>query len=232
MPLCDGAVRVVRFSGPSYSPSMLVYRRLPWLVLYAVAMAYVEAAVVVYLRAISYPQGFAFPLSPMPPDMAGIEIGREAATLVMLLGVAMLAGTRRRERVLAFFVSFGVWDLFYYVWLWVFLRWPPSLLTWDILFLIPVPWIAPVLAPVIVSLGLVGGGVALLRREGTARAAQFSGEVIILALAGAGLVLASFTFDFEVVVRQLPPPSFRWGLFSLGTGLTVAGLALSARGGR
>jgi hypothetical protein len=208
---------------------MLVYRRLPWLLVYAVAMAYVEAAVVVYLRAIYYPQGFAFPLAPMPPGMAGIEIGREGATLLMLLGVAMLAGAERRERVLAFCVGFGVWDLFYYVWLRLLLGWPPSLLTWDILFLIPVPWIGPVLAPVIVSLGLVAGGVVLLRREGTARAPELSGRVVLLALVGALLVLASFTLDFEVVVRQLPPPSFRWGLFGVGIGLALAGFVLSVR---
>ncbi len=211
---------------------MLVYRRLPWLILYAVAMAYVETAVVVYLRAIYYPRGFAFPLAPMPPPMAGIEIGREAATLLMLLGVAILSGTERRERVLAFFVSFGIWDLFYYVWLWLLLGWPTSLLTWDILFLIPVPWIGPVLAPVIVSLIFVAGGVALLRREGTARAARFSAGVIFLALAGALSIIGSFTLDFEVVVRQLAPPSFRWGLFGAGIALGVAAVLLSVRGGR
>jgi hypothetical protein len=208
---------------------MLVYRRLPWLLLYAAAMAYVESAVVVYLRALYYPRGFTFPLAPMPPGMAAIEIGREAATLLMLLGVAMLAGAQRRERMLAFFVSFGVWDVFYYAWLWVFLGWPPSLLTWDILFLIPVPWIGPVLAPVIVSLGLVAGGVALLRWEGTAHAAEFSRDVMLLMLAGAVLILLSFTLDFEVAVRQLPPPAFHWGLFCVGTALASAGFLLSLR---
>src|SRR5262245_56965433 len=77
---------------------MRMRRALPWVITYAAAMAYVEAAVVVYLRAIYYPDGFAFPLAPMPPGMAAIEIGREAATLVMLLGVAMLAGSERRDR--------------------------------------------------------------------------------------------------------------------------------------
>jgi hypothetical protein len=67
-------------------------RRVAWLVVYAVAMAYLEAAVVVYLRDLYYPQGFSFPLAPMPVVMAAVEIGREAATLVMLLGVSMLAG--------------------------------------------------------------------------------------------------------------------------------------------
>ena len=92
---------------------MRAQRLLAWLVTYAIAMAYVESAVVVYLRALYYPQGFAFPLAPLPPDMVAIEIGREAATLVMLLGVAMLAGRERWERFPVFCVSFGVWDLFW-----------------------------------------------------------------------------------------------------------------------
>ena len=74
-------------------------------------MAYVESAVVVYLRAIYYPQGFSFPLVLMPPGMVVIEIGREAATLVMLLGVAMLAGTERWDRIGLFCIAFGVWDI-------------------------------------------------------------------------------------------------------------------------
>src|SRR6266511_3308216 len=130
---------------------MRAWRLLPWLIIYAVAMAYVESAVVVYLRALYFPQGFAFPLVPLPPDMLAIEIGREVATLVVLLGVAMLAGPERWDRLLVLGVIFGVWDLFYYVWLWVLLRWPPSPLTWDVLFLIPVPWTGPVLAPAVVS---------------------------------------------------------------------------------
>jgi len=129
-------------------------RHLTWLTTYAVAMAYVESAAVVYLRGIYYPHGFEFPLTPMSPSMAAIEIGREAAPIVMLLGVAALAGEDRWERFLAFCFSFGVWDLFYYGWLWTFIRWPPSLFTWDVLFLIPVPWAGPVLAPVLISVAL------------------------------------------------------------------------------
>jgi len=142
-----------------------VTRRIIWLITFAVAMAYVESAVVVYLRSIYYPQGFAFPLVLMPSGMVAIEIGREAATLVMLLGVAVLAGTDRWDRIAAFCVAFGVWDIAYYIWLWVFLRWPPSPFTWDVLFLIPVPWIGPVMAPVIVSMVLIVGGLLLLRRR-------------------------------------------------------------------
>ena len=193
-------------------------------------MAYVEAAVVVYLRATYYPHGFAFPLTLMPGGTTAIEIGREAATLVMLLGVAMLAGTERWERVLAFCVSFGVWDLAYYAWLWLLLGWPPSLLTWDVLFLIPVPWIGPVLAPVVVSTVLVSGGLLLLRRRARSEPIRFPAALRMLVLIGGLLVLASFMLDFRVVLQQMEPPAFRWGLFGTGIALWLAALALVLRG--
>src|SRR5215203_4142390 len=104
------------------------------------------------------------PAAPHAPGHGRSRDSREVATLVMLLGVAMLAGTERWDRFLAFCVTFGVWYLFYYVWLWLLLGWPPSLLTWDVLFLIPVPWIGPVLAPAVVSSALVIGGLLLLRK--------------------------------------------------------------------
>jgi hypothetical protein len=208
---------------------MRARRLLPWLITYAVAMAYLESAVVVYLRALHYPQGFAFPLAPLPPDMVAIEIGREAATLVMLLGVAMLAGRQPWERFLAFCVSFGVWDLFYYVWLWLLLGWPPSLFTWDVLFLIPVPWTGPVVAPVVVSVLLVVGGLLLWRKGARGEPVRFPIPVRILALAGALLVLASFVLDFRVVLRQVQPPTFRWGLFGTGVSLGVVALMLAVR---
>jgi hypothetical protein len=200
-------------------------------------MAYVESAVVVYLRTIYYPHGFGFPLVLLPPGMVAIEMGREVATLVMLLGVAMLAGADRWDRILVFCVGFGVWDLAYYMWLWVFLRWPPSLFTWDVLFLIPVPWIGPVIAPVVVSVVLVGGALLLMRRRAGGQAGgRAGGEPIsfplslrMLALAGGALVLASFMLDFQVVVRQMEPPPFRWGLFETGVALAVAALVLALR---
>jgi hypothetical protein len=214
-----------------------VSRRIIWLITFAVAMAYVESAVVVYLRTIYYPQGFAFPLVLMPSGMVAIEIGREAATLVMLLGVAMLAGADRWDRVAAFCVAFGVWDIAYYIWLWVFLRWPPSLLTWDVLFLIPVPWVGPVVAPVIVSVVLIAGGLLMLRRKAGGQAGGRSGGQAVgfsptlqaLALAGGALVLGSFMLDFQVVVRQMEPLPFRWGLFGSGVALAVVALVLALR---
>ena len=199
-------------------------RRLLWLTVYAVAMAYLESAVVVYLRAIYYPDGFAFPLVLLDSGMSAIEIGREAATLVMLLGVAMVMSDDRWERFLFFCLGFAVWDIFYYVWLWVFLDWPPSLLTWDILFLIPVPWIGPVLAPLIISVALIVGSLLLLRlrRRGPLRFPAWSWG---LAVAGGGIVLVSFMLDFRAVLAQVAPPSFRWWLFALGVICGVIALA-------
>jgi hypothetical protein len=197
------------------------------LITFAVAMAYVESAVVVYLRTIYYPQGFAFPLVLMPSGMVAIEIGREAATLVMLLGVAMLAGAVRWDRIAVFCIAFGVWDIAYYIWLWVFLRWPPSPFTWDVLFLIPVPWIGPVIAPVIVSVVLIAGGLLLLRKRASGEPVGFSRSLQILLLAGGALVLGSFMLDFQVAVRQMEPVPFRWGLFGTGVALAVAAVVLA-----
>jgi hypothetical protein len=201
-------------------------RRVAWLTIYAVTMAYVESAVVVYLRALYYPHGFTFPLVPMPPTMVAIEIGREAATLTMLLGVAALAGADRWEWFLTFCLSFGVWDLFYYIWLWIFIRWPPSLFTWDVLFLIPVPWIGPVLAPVLVSGALVASSLLLLRLKVQGVGLRFSAMAWTIAVTGGLLVLNSFVIDFAGVFRQAVPPPFHWSVFATGIGLAVAALVL------
>jgi hypothetical protein len=201
-----------------------VRRRLLWLTIYAVAMAYLESAVVVDLRGLYYPNGFEFPLVTPPPTMAAIEIGREAVTLVMLLAVAALCGVDPWERFLAFCIAFGVWDLFYYGWLWVFIRWPPSLLTWDILFLIPVPWMSPVLAPVIISVTLTASALWLWYLKQQGARLRFSPVVWTLVVVGGCLVLASFTLDFELAVTMSTPVPFRWGLFSAGYGLSLIAL--------
>jgi hypothetical protein len=180
----------------------------------------------VYLRAIYYPNGFDLPLAQMPPGMVAIETGREAATLVMFLGVAALAGTDRWERFLAFCVAFGVWDIFYYAWLWIFVRWPPSLLTWDILFLLPVPWVGPVLAPVLISVALVAGSLLLLRLQARGVRLRFSVPVWTLAVAGGIVVLVSFMLDFAIVLQQMKPPPFHWEVFAIGIGLGVIALGL------
>lgn len=210
-------------------------RHLGWLALYAVAMACVEGAVVVYLRELYYPDGFSFPVKLAVESIGLIEVVREAATLVMLLSVAWLAGADRWERFLAFCIAFGIWDIFYYVWLKVFIGWPESLLTWDILFLIPLPWIGPVLAPVLVSVGLIGGSLRLLALKERRGGLSFSWTHWAMAVAGGALVLVSFMIDFQVVLKGLPAPQrFRWEIFGAGglLGLLALGLGIRAQSGR
>src|SRR5262245_53438596 len=135
------------------------------LILLAVSFGYVEAAVVVYLRHIYGPLRQAlysgraaddlFPLIPIAQlssahvRLLSVELAREAATLLMLSGAGLLAVRERRQWIAGFALAFGFWDTSFYLFLKVLLDWPASLLTWDILFLIPVPWVGPVLAPVI-----------------------------------------------------------------------------------
>ncbi len=140
---------------------------LAWLAAFAVAMAYVEAAVVAYLRLLYYPDGFSIEgvasLQCVPPGVLAIEIGREAATIVMLAAVAFLsAGKSWWERLAHFMWAFALWDIFYYIWLYVLLRWPSGPMTIDVLFLIPRPWIAPVLVPLLASLLMMGAALAIL----------------------------------------------------------------------
>ena len=164
---------------------------------FAIAMGYLEAAVVVYLREILYPEGFSFPLSPIPGNLAVTELLREAATLVMLVTVGTIAGRRFSTRFAWFLYSFAIWDIFYYVFLKLLIGWPGSLLTWDILFLIPTTWTGPVLAPLLVSLTMILLSMAILVRSEGGRETRITGRVWA-GLSGGSLVLIfSFIFDYS-----------------------------------
>ncbi len=154
-------------------------RRLAVLVLFATAMGWLEAVVVVYLRALlGVAHGSA---APAPDELTrGIaslpwlidtEQGREVATIVMLAAVAWLAAPRLLPRLGAFLVAFGVWDIVYYVALYLLLRWPPSLATLDLLFLIPPGpwWIQPVWVPVAISCAMIAAGSWLFTAPGRPR---------------------------------------------------------------
>jgi len=195
---------------------------------YAVAMAYLESAIVVYLRRLYYPKGFDFPLVIIDIPTWLIEVGRETATIIMLATVGVAAGRTKVGKCAYFLYLFGVWDIFYYVWLKVFLDWPASLFTWDVLFLIPVPWVGPVLAPVTVALTMIGMALVLLRLEqrGPVLPAR---KTVWLAQMGASLiVIVSFTMD---VVPRLPdngallaqwrPAYYRWWMLLLGQALAI-----------
>ncbi len=139
-------------------PDHFVRNRLGWLVLFGIAMGLLEAIVVVYLRELYFPHGFRFPLQSMPQRMVTLELLREACTIIMLAAVAAVSVRTLLQRSSVFLIAFGVWDIFYYVFLKLLLGWPDSLLTWDVLFLIPVTWLGPVLAPLVCSVIMIAYG--------------------------------------------------------------------------
>jgi len=198
--------------------------------LYAIAMAFVEAAVVVYLRQILAPgdPGVSAPQAGVGA-IPVIEAFREAATIVMLASVGWLAGRDFWERFLWFSIAFGIWDIFYYLWLRVLIGWPTSLLSWDILFLIPVPWTAPVLAPAVISLGLILGSLWLLRLRGQGAILRFSPWLWALAVAGGAIVLLSFMLDYRLAAQGQEPASFHWVIFGVGVAVAALALALGVR---
>ncbi len=132
-----------------------IIKTIIWITVFSIAMAYMESAIVVYLRALYYPEGFAFPLKIIGKDIIITEFFREIATVIMIIGAGIMAGRKNIEKFAFFIYSFAVWDIFYYVFLKVLLNWPASFLTDDILFLIPSPWVGPVIAPIINSLTMI-----------------------------------------------------------------------------
>jgi len=124
------------------------------LALFGIAMAHLEGVVVVYLRkalGMLDSEGNKESVEKIPDRFLKIEMSREAATIIMLLVIAYLTGTSWIERWVLFLWTFAFWDLFYYLSLYILIKWPPTLSTIDVLFLIPRPWIAPVWFPVGVS---------------------------------------------------------------------------------
>lgn len=186
------------------------------LALFATAFGVVEAAIVLVLRRLLDPSGTRFPVVAMPPDLWRIECVREACTLIVLAGAAHLAGASRVARFAAFLVAFGIWDLVYYLALRLWLHWPASLATWDLLFLLPVPWFGPVYAPICVALVMVGaGGIASWHEaRGGFRVAPLH---IVGAIAGATAILTSFILPARGGAQ--PPARYPWEWL-------VAGLAI------
>jgi hypothetical protein len=191
-------------------------RTLIALTIFAVAMGFLEAAVVVYLRSQYYPGGFSFPLVHMPQNILITEIAREAATVMMLVTIGWIAGQNVLARLCWFAVAFGIWDIFYYVFLKILLHWPESLHTDDILFLIPLPWIGPVLAPVLVSLCLIGGGIIVLHRQEQGQAVAFTPVRWVFLVLGACIILASFLENSVTTMLWQPATQFNWFLFTAG----------------
>ena len=208
----------------------------------AVAFAYVEAAVVVYLRALFGVGNELFPLKPVEPYYIGVELGREAATLLLLWGAgAAFAHGKRWPTFFAFMILFGLWDLFYYFWLKVLTGWPPGWTTPDILFLIPWPWVGPWITPALVALLLVILGLYFLEQTERGWRPKLQPLVLFLAILGVFLVLLSFWLEpLSVLAREgqdglwtYRPQRFPWSLYFMGLSTMIgASLLFAAQGER
>ncbi len=213
--------------------------------LFSIAMGFLESAVVIYMRELLYPGGFAFPLATIEGRLALTEVLRELATLMMLAGAGILAGRNVPERFAWFLYSFAVWDLFYYVFLRLLTGWPSSLLTWDILFLIPVTWTGPVIAPVILSLTMIAFAVIILRTSLETGRVRISPLHWFILIGGSLVLVLSFTWDYSGFILEhfsfreiwtIPkdrlydlaanyiPRKFNWWLFCAGELVILGGV--------
>ena len=194
---------------------------------FSAAFAYIESAVVVYLREIFHPAGFVFPLTdfvlgPMPNRLLLVEIGREAATLVLILTGCVLIGRTRSQRVAYFLTIFAVWDIFYYIWLKVFLDWPASIMEWDILFLIPAIWASPVLAPVIVSVMMLTFAMVILYRDHIGAPVSVKMFHWIGFIVSALIIVVSFCLAGRAIALPEYADYLNWKLFWLGEFSAIA----------
>ncbi len=207
---------------------------------FAVAMALLEAAVVVYMRRLYYPENplELFPLRFLNSYDPSLELSREVATIVMIITVALLAERSNLTRKFAAFVFvFGVWDLFYYVWLKVLMDWPRTWLEWDVLFLIPMIWLGPWVCPAsIATLFIIWGGWVLRSRR------QMTLTLRGLAIFVVGAVLGLITFmqpaaavmmeaepDALTALSQYTPGQFWWWLFAVSFVMMATGFAMTKR---
>lgn len=184
--------------------------------IFSIAMAFLEATVVVYLRQLYYPEGFNFELKAIPANILAIECLREISTLVILLSVAVIAGKKFSERFAIFLYTFGIWDIFYYIFLKQTLDWPQSLLTRDVLFLIPVPWVAPVLAPVLVAVAMVIAAVIVVMKKERGYEFKILKSDWLLGFIAAFIIFVSFILYFPRMRDAGLFYPYHWELFAIG----------------
>jgi len=205
-------------------------KRWTFVLLFAVAMSWLESATVVYLRTLFDRIN---PYQPYPLPVFGrldqVELIREAATLMMLFTVGWLAGNTSRTRLGYGAIAFGVWDIFYYVFLKLTVGWPSSLRDWDVLFLLPLPWWGPVIAPITISALMIVGGTLVTQFSLPARPIWPGHFSLVLELCG--MLLALYVFMADAIrsigggpeaIRHVLPTWFNWPLFLVALFLMAA----------
>lgn len=204
-------------------------RKLIWISLFGIAFGFVESSVVVYLRAVYYPEGFTWPLKVMRNEHLIIELLREATTIIMLAAVGIVAGRKGWQRFGYFLIAFGVWDIFYYVWLKAILNWPAMMTDWDILFLIPLPWIGPVISAALIALLMTVCGIDIVVR--TSLHKHFHPTLLswLCAILGTTAILYSFIHDTNATLMDQQPQPYCYVLLIAGLILYVVGYTLACR---
>jgi hypothetical protein len=228
-----------------------IFKTILWLTIFSIAMGYLETSVVIYLRRLYYPTGFKFPLIPVTNGIATTEFWREAATIIMLIGAGVMSGKNSTQRFVFFLYSFAIWDIFYYVFLKILLGWPVSLFTWDILFLIPVPWVGPVIAPCIGSLTMIILTFIVVYFQEKGMYVRLTFMEWLLFIFGSITCIVSFMWDYLVYiaaygddhgiwtlsgnhnmfdeVKSYVPSHFNWGLFLTGESIVLLSIFLMYR---
>jgi hypothetical protein len=205
-----------------------------WLVVvvFAIGMAWVEAASVYYIRSLT-DRIEPYQANPLPISgvLGPVELVREAATLVMLLTVGMLAGSTWPKRLAYAAIAFGTWDIFYYVFLRVICGWPTSLFDWDVLFLLPLPWWGPVVAPVSIAVLMIVWGTfeTQFADDGPSTSLPWTWW----GLTWIGIALALYVFMADSLravhqgldVRSVLPTTFNWPVFLVALTLMAAPVA-------
>jgi hypothetical protein len=220
------------------------------LVFFGIGFGFVEAVVVVDLRAILSPisrqtgrisPDGVFPMisiarldeaDPVAARLMRVETLREAATLLMLAGVGLASGRTFLQRFSAFLIAFGTWDLCYYLFLKILLGWPASVWTWDVLFLIPVPWAAPVLAPAVVAASMASAGSVVLWWESAGRPFRVSAAEWAAIVAGGLILVVAFCWDWRNLAAGGMPNSFPWHVFLAGEAIALCGFIHASRANR
>jgi hypothetical protein len=203
--------------------------RTTWMlvVVFAVGMAWVESASVYYLRAmVDRIEPYQADPLPIRGVLGQVELVREGATLLMLLTIGTLAGTTWHKRLGYAAIAFGVWDILYYVFLRIICDWPKSLFDWDILFLLPLPWWGPVLAPVCIALLMIAWGTLVTQFADFPPATSWTWTVRASSWVGIALALYVFMADSlrtvdqgPDAIRQVLPTAFDWLAFSVALAL-------------
>jgi hypothetical protein len=189
-------------------------------VAFSIAMAWVEAACVLYLRTlVNRVQPYQANPLPINDALGNVELWREASTLVMLAAVGMLAGSTWKRRAGYAAVAFGAWDVFYYLFLRLISGWPNTVFDWDILFLLPLPWWGPVLAPVGIAIVMMLWGTLVTQSGDRGTDVRWP-----IALASIGIVIALGLFMIDAwralpagrdAVLRVLPTTFNWLVFSV-----------------